>query len=96
MGLRLNFTSLLVNRILSLFLLLAAAIASGGCAGPNGTAKDDGEYEWVRPTGSNIAVKVRKGESAAVTTSPTGQVSGDQAAGILNSAGGKVPTDTGK
>ena len=84
-----------MNQLARILVPLATLLTVAGCAGPGNSAKDDGEYEWVRPTGSNIAVKVKKGQSAGVATSPTATVSGDQAGQIFNSAGGKVPTDTG-
>lgn len=80
---------------LPLSLVLVAALT--GCAGTPSqkAAADSGEYEWVTPTGSNIAVRVPKGQKAAVGTSPTGTLSGEAAAGMINSSGGKVPTDKG-
>lgn len=76
-------------------LPLAAALFLAGCAGPSkDKTADNGEYEWVTPLGSNVPVKVRKGQAAS-TSSPTANLSGEQAASIFNSAGGKVPTDKG-
>ncbi len=75
-------------------IALAAALTS--CAGtPKQSTAESGEYEWVTPTGSNIAVRVPKGQKATVGTSPTGSISGEAAAGMINSSGGKVPTDKG-
>ena len=72
-------------------LLLSIALVAGltGCAGtPKQATADAGEYEWVTPTGSNIAVRVPKGQKATVGTSPTGSINGDAAAAMINSSGG--------
>jgi len=84
-----------MKRSIRLAVLSPIFILVAGCAGTPKQATNDAEYEWVRPTGSNIAVKVKKGEAAAVTTSPVGSITGEQASSIYNSAGGKVPTDKG-
>ncbi len=75
--------------------VLALALLAGCAGAPKPATADAGEYEWVTPTGSNIAVRVPKGQTATVGTSPTGTLSGEAAAGLINSSGGKVPTDKG-
>ena len=77
-------------------LTLTSAVVLSGCAGtPKPATADAGEYEWVTPTGSNIAVRVPKGQRATVDTSPTAALSGEQGAAMINGAGGKVPVDRG-
>jgi hypothetical protein len=75
--------------------LLVLAIA--GCAGPGGetsTARP-AEYEWVTPLGSNIPVRVLKGQSAASATSPSSTLNGEQATNAISSAGGGSVNKTG-
>ncbi len=75
------------------FLVSATvALSLAGCAGTPKSA--DAGYEWVTPTGSNIAVKVPKGQRAAVGTSPTAAVGAQEMTQIVN-ASAKVPTDRG-
>lgn len=74
--------------------VLVSLLAFGlfGCATTPKEAKaDDGEYEMVTPTGSNIPVKVRKGQKAATISSPTDQMSADQLGTMRSSAGGAKP-----
>ena len=76
------------------FPALAALLLLGlaGCATETTAKKeakaDDGEYEWVTPTGSNIAVKVRKGQKAATVASPGGEMTAEQLGAMR--AGGNV------
>lgn len=85
-----------MNRSSSLLVVLAA-VGLAGCANtPKSNTADSGEYEWVTPTGSNIAVRVPKGQRPTVGTSPTGTMSAEQAAAMVNASAGKVPTDTGR
>ena len=57
-------------------------VALCGCATPAATNKeaksDKDEYVWVTPVGSNIPVRVRKGEHAAVGTSATATMAPEQ------------------
>ncbi len=81
-----------VQVLLPLTLLLAAA----GCAGTPKSAADTAEYDYVTPLGSNIAVRVPKGQKTAPnSTSPTGTMSAEQLGTMINAAGGKVPVDKG-
>jgi hypothetical protein len=75
----------------------AALCLLGGCATtPKPATAAAGEYEYVTPLGSNIPVRVPKGQNTAPnTTSPTGTMSADQLGTMINSAGGKVPVDKG-
>jgi hypothetical protein len=83
-------------RITLLCVVAAVAGNLAGCANtPKQATADSTEYEWVTPTGSNIAVRVPKGQRATVGTAPTSTLTGEQAATILNTAGGKVPVDKG-
>jgi hypothetical protein len=83
--------------ILTLLGVATLAMAGGGCAGPSGEAKtaDAGAYEWVTPLGSNIPVRVPKGQGAASTTSPTATLNGEQATNAISSAGGGSVNKTG-
>ena len=75
---------------------LAAVLLAGGCATTPKPTADAGEYEWVTPIGSNIAVRVPKGQKTAPNaTSPTGTMSAEQLGNLINSSGGKVPLDKG-
>jgi len=82
-------------RLTALATLIAIGLA--GCATtpaakPAKDAKaDDSEYEWVTPTGSNIAVKVRKGQKAASTTSPTETMTAEQLGTAVHTSGGAKP-----
>ncbi len=77
--------------------ILAAFCLLVGCATtPKPTTATAGEYEYVTPIGSNIPVRVPKGQTNAPNaTSPTGTMSADQLGTMINSAGGKVPVDKG-
>jgi hypothetical protein len=75
---------------------LAALFAIGvvGCStpAPKKEAKtDDAEYEWVTPTGSNIAVKVRKGQRASTIASPSERMTADQLSTAVHGSGGAKP-----
>lgn len=77
-------------------LPLAALLIAGGCAGAPKPSADTAEYDYVTPIGSNIAVRVPKGQKTAPnSTSPTGTMSAEQLGTMINSSGGKVPTDKG-
>jgi hypothetical protein len=73
-------------------LLGLALLGFGGCAtAPTKDAKaDSGEYEWVTPLGSNVPVRVRKGESAP-SSSPIGTMNADQATQAIRGAGAPQP-----
>ncbi|MBS0664008.1 MAG: hypothetical protein JSR48_12150 [Verrucomicrobia bacterium] len=78
-------------RMLATATLLAGVFT--GCA-TNPTPKDakaDGEYEWVTPVGSNIAVKVRKGQKASTISSPTDTMTAEQLSSQVHSSGGAKP-----
>ncbi len=81
-----------MKRSLATATLVSLTFALFGCAGKPPAAST--EYEWVTPTGSNIAVKVPKGQRAAVGTSPTATVGAEEMSKIVN-ASAKVPTDRG-
>lgn len=82
-----------MTKYLRLSLLLSLlAVGLVGCATTPKEAKaDDGEYEWVTPTGSNIAVKVKKGQKASTVSSPTDQMTADQLGSMRSAAGGAKP-----
>jgi len=81
-----------MNRPCAALLSASLVLLFSGCAGtPQSTNTD---YEWVTPTGSNIAVKVPKGQRAAVGTSPTATVGAEEMSKIVN-ASAKVPADRG-
>ncbi len=69
-------------------LLTLCTVGLAGCATiPTKDAKaDQGEYEWVTPLGSNVPVRVLKGQSAQ-TVSPTATMNADQATQNIRSAG---------
>lgn len=73
--------------------LLASCIVMCGCATSTAQKKDakadSAEYEYVTPLGSNIPVKVKKGDTAQ-TSSPTGSMSGARLENELRSAGGQM------
>lgn len=75
-------------------LLLTALAFLSGCATSappdqkQAVAAED--YEWVTPLGSNIPVRVKKGEKAA-GTSPTGTMTGDQMSQAIRGAGAPTP-----
>ncbi|MBI5692720.1 MAG: hypothetical protein HZC55_21795 [Verrucomicrobia bacterium] len=75
---------------------LLAIVLLAGCAGtPTKTAADGTEYEYVTPLGSNIPVKVPKGQkSAANATSPTATMSADELGAMVNSSA-KAPARGG-
>ena len=81
-------------------LLIIAALLAGlvGCESTNapkaGTTASAAEYEYVTPLGSNIPVKVLKGQTATNGVSPTSTMTGEQAANAIHSAGG-APIDRG-
>lgn len=72
-------------------------LAATGCAGPTAETKtaNAGDYEWVTPLGSNIPVRVPKGQGAASTTSPSASLTGEQATNAVSSAGGGSVSKTG-
>ena len=79
-------------------VVLAAVLTLAGCAGQ--TTKSDSvaskdEYEYVTPLGSNIPVKVKKGEKV-VTMSPTDKVNSTQAANAVHGGGGQMPATPGQ
>ncbi len=82
----------------TLLPLLLAAAALTGCAGKtdqtNGKVADSSEYEYVTPLGSNIPVRVKKGQTAQSATSPSATMSGDAAQGMMHGAGGQAKMDT--
>lgn len=55
---------------------------------------DEGEYEWVKPTGSRIPVKVKKGQSASATASEKGTENLRTHQNMANDA--RFPTDSGR
>ena len=79
------------------FILLAAlcSVALAGCATAPKDKKeaksDDDQYEWVKPVGSNIAVKVRKGQKAPSIASPTDTMNGDDLSRAVHAAGASKP-----
>lgn len=83
--------------IKNLRMLAIAALVAGvfaGCATnpkPKDAKADDGEYEWVTPVGSNIAVKVRKGQKAATIGSPTETMTAEQLSTAVHTSGGAKP-----
>jgi hypothetical protein len=71
------------TRIVTVGLILASLLIAPGCASKSAerkTARIGQDYEYVYITGSNLRIKVRKGERAvyrgsnAVGTMDTGQV----------------------
>ncbi len=88
-----------MNRTISASVVLAVAgLTAASCASQATTKEakaDQGEYEYVTPLGSNIPVRVKKGQTAA-TTSPTANVSADDAANMLHGSGGQMGQLTGK
>jgi hypothetical protein len=75
-------------------LAVLTATALVGCATTEKSKQakaDDGEYEWVTPVGSNIAVKVRKGQRASALASPTENLSQDQLGTMQRGTGGAKP-----
>lgn len=86
----------MIPRRLSLTTVAALiAIVGFGCATTPKPAKDaradSGEYEWVTPVGSNIAVKVRKGEKPKTISSPTETMTADQLGTMVHTSGGAKP-----
>jgi len=70
---------------------LAALGLAGGAATPSKNAKaDDGEYEWVTPLGSNVPVKVKKGQTVQ-GLSPTGTLTAEQTAQAVRGGGAPAP-----
>ena len=63
-----------------------------GCANPaadkKGVLANKDDYEMVTPLGSNIPVRVKKGEKPA-TVSPTDTMSGEDMAQAIHRAGGQ-------
>ena len=73
-------------------LLLAPVIALAGCANQTKEPKtivSGDDYEYVTPLGSNIPVRVKKGEKAS-STSPTASISGEEATNALHGGGSQV------
>jgi hypothetical protein len=81
-----------------LSLVALAAVVLAGCANtttqPASKVVDNSEYEYVTPVGSNIPVRVRKGQSAQ-TASPTATMSGESAQGTMHGAPGQAMIDKG-
>ena len=78
--------------------IVAVAVILAGCAGQPSAKQakaDQGEYEYVTPLGSNIPVRVRKGQ-AAPNNSPTATISGDDMQNMQRGAGGQMGQFTGK
>lgn len=78
--------------------VIAAALILAGCAGQSSAKQakaDQNEYEYVTPLGSNIPVRVRKGQ-AAPNNSPTATISGDDMQNMQHGAGGQMGQFTGK
>lgn len=74
--------------------LVLVVLTLAGCAGtPKQASATTGEYEYVTPLGSNIPVRVPKGQSAASPTAPSTTVSGEQAERLIHGAGGQVAPD---
>jgi hypothetical protein len=75
--------------------LAALALAVAGCetanTGAKKTAADNTEYEYVTPLGSNIPVRVPKGSKATNVNSPTENMTGEQAANMIQRAGAVAP-----
>ena len=80
------------QRSLSVLTLAAAAFSLAGCANPSqkNAKADDANYEWVTPLGSNVPVRVLKGQTAQ-TSSPTGTMTADQTAQAIHGAGSPTP-----
>jgi predicted small secreted protein len=80
-------------------LVLLSALTLAGCAttgtAAGGKIADSSEYEYVTPVGSNIPVRVLKGQ-APQTASPTARVSGDAVQNMMHSAPGQAMPDPGK
>jgi hypothetical protein len=86
----------MIRRPSVLITLCLLLVASAGCAGPTADSKTAGtDYEWVTPLGSNVPVRVPKGQSAASTTSPSATLTGEQATNAISSAGGGSVSKTG-
>ena len=78
---------------LSVFALSTlVTVGLAGCAAaPSKNAKaDDGEYEWVTPLGSNVPVKVKKGQTVQ-GISPTGTMTAEQTAQAIRGGGAPAP-----
>jgi hypothetical protein len=80
-------------------LTLLAAVCVAGCATtasqPAGKIADSSEYEYVTPLGSNIPVRVLKGQ-APKTASPTATMSGEAVQNMMHGAPGQAMPDPGK
>ena len=78
-----------------LTFLAALGLLASGCETTDAAAKkktaDASEYEYVTPLGSNIPVRVKKGTTAASTTSPTATMTGEQAADMASRSGSSTP-----
>ncbi|MDB6095420.1 MAG: hypothetical protein JWM32_2982 [Verrucomicrobia bacterium] len=75
---------------------LAAFVTIGllGCAtdpAKKEAKTDAGEYEYVTPTGSNIPVRVKKGQRAATIASPSDRMTGDQLGTSVHGSAGAKP-----
>ena len=79
-------------RLAVLALSTLVAIGLAGCAAtPTKNAQaDDGAYEWVTPLGSNVPVKVKKGQ-AVQGVSPTGTLTAEQTAQAIRGGGAPAP-----
>jgi hypothetical protein len=80
---------------------VAASVFLAGCAETTNSPKPAtsaaaAEYEYVTPLGSNIPVRVPKGQTAVNQISPTEVTSGERAANMIHSAGGAAPIDRGR
>ena len=73
----------------ALSIAVTVGLFAAGCASQPAADKaksTSAEYEYVTPLGSNIPVRVKKGQTAT-TSSPTATMTGDEAARVLNGAG---------
>ncbi len=86
-----------MKRALSFLTAAVGAFLAAGCAGPDSAAKTaaGGDYEWVTPLGSNIPVRVPKGQGATNANAPTATLGGEQAANAISAGGGGSVSKTG-
>ena len=80
------------TRLTALATFTALALC-GGCATTatdKKTAAADSEYEYITPLGSNVPVRVKKGQQAA-STSPSGTMTADQLGQAVHGAGTATP-----